>query len=263
MLVATSGKINSGKDLVGEIIQIITSNPHFTDEAVESFIGRKHLHPTFKIMKFADTLKDIVCLLLGCTREQLEDREYKEKELGEEWWYCKIRNLSSNKTYLINTIDNGEITNHIANTNFKCVSDGIVKLTPRKLLQLLGTECGREILHPNIWVNALFSKYKPIRNRWDDKGSRMLPDWVITDMRFPNELQAIEDRKGVTIRVNRPCKECKVMEGHKFGCSVYKEEHTSETALDQSSFHYTIKNTGSILELIAKVREILVKECII
>ena len=41
------------------------------------------LKSTFEIKKFADKLKDIVCLLLGCTREQLEDRGIKSLSLQE------------------------------------------------------------------------------------------------------------------------------------------------------------------------------------
>ena len=84
-IIGISGKINSGKDTVGKIIQILTQSPHFSDETVVSFLDRKLIEPRFVNKKFADTLKDIVCLLIGCTREQLEDREFKEKELGEEW----------------------------------------------------------------------------------------------------------------------------------------------------------------------------------
>ena len=40
---------------------------------------------TFKNVKFADKLKDCVCILLGCTRSQLEDREFKESYLSSEW----------------------------------------------------------------------------------------------------------------------------------------------------------------------------------
>ena len=68
MVIGVSGKIGSGKDTIGKIIQNLT-NDHW------------------EIKKYADKLKVITCLLLGCTREQLEDRGFKEKELGEEWWY--------------------------------------------------------------------------------------------------------------------------------------------------------------------------------
>lgn len=42
----------------------------------------EHLHKDlanseYKIKKFADKLKDIVCILIGCTREQLEDSKFK------------------------------------------------------------------------------------------------------------------------------------------------------------------------------------------
>ena len=87
MLIGISGKIGSGKDTVGKIIQIITQSPHFNDDAVIKFLERDLIKPKFVNKKFADTLKDFVCMLLGCTREQLENREFKEKELGEEWWY--------------------------------------------------------------------------------------------------------------------------------------------------------------------------------
>ena len=85
----------------------------------------------------ADKLKDIVCLLIGCTREQLEDQDFKNKELGEEWW--KIYEGNQEFAYEKNRdrIERG--------------CDIGIKLTPRKLLQLIGTECGRNIIHPNIY----------------------------------------------------------------------------------------------------------------
>jgi len=113
----------------------------------------------------------------------------------------------------------------------------IVKLTPRKLLQLLGTEAGRNIIHPNIWVNALFASYLKDSN------------WVVTDVRFPNEAQAIKDRGGITIRVTRP--------------GTATGNHPSEIALDDAKFKYEIINDGSMEELVKKVKEILIKEKLI
>lgn len=83
MLIGVSGKIGSGKDTVGEIVQIISASPHFTDEAVVRFLGRPQLNPLWEIKKFANKLKDIVCMLLGCSREQLEDRSIKSLSLQE------------------------------------------------------------------------------------------------------------------------------------------------------------------------------------
>lgn len=79
------------------------------------------------------------------------------------------------------------------------------------------------------------------------------PNWIITDMRFPNELKAVKDRGGISIRVS------------KTGIHTPKIEdlHPSETALDNYEFDYHIDNSGTIEDLIEKVRKILINEKII
>ena len=102
-------------------------------------------------------------------------------------------------------------------------------LTPRLLLQLLGTECGRNIIHPNIWVNSLISEYKSINNRGQKPKDDIFtfPNWIITDMRFPNELEAIKNRGGISIRVFRNIDDIDKDRNPR----VYTEpEHPSETA---------------------------------
>ena len=275
-LIGISGKIGSGKDLIGQIIQYLDFNSRYRSCTFEEYkniycIDYNPKSNGWQIRKFADKLKDIVCLLIGCRRDQLEDREFKEKELGEEWQYYKVKyddfefygeevfiNLKDAEEFYENLKTDGYYTNL-----YKPI---LIKLTPRKLLQLLGTEAGRQIIHPNIWCNALFSEYKPIDNRtWQDPddGNINYPNWLITDTRFENEAQAIKDRNGIIIRVNRSCKECGLLQGHKMSCSHNKVEHESETALDNYSFDYVIDNNSSIEDLIVKVKEILVKENII
>lgn len=250
MIVSISGKLNSGKDTVGKISQILTNFPEMSDSKVVKNLDKEFSNNIFEIKRFADKLKDIVCLLLNCTREQLEDREFKEKELGEEW-----------------AIVQGDDYKVLSKEGFP--KDMWTYLTPRKLLQLLGTECGREIIHPNIWVNALMSGYVP--REGNKLGSLFYPNWIITDMRFPNELKAVEDRGGITIRVNRD-----IVREEQFekpgGKKVFVDrktitdivgEHPSETALDNAKFNYTIDNNGTLLDLVQVVRKILKERSII
>lgn len=268
-IIAISGKIGSGKDTVGKIIQILTNNPKVSVESVVKDLDKEFYNNKYEIKKFADKLKDITCILLGCTREQLEDREFKEKELGEEWWYYKGRS-GSLLSYTKNSKLNGE---------------DLVKLTPRLLLQLLGTECGREILHPNVWVNALMSKYvltgiktivssemiERLSNRQDDKYlinpfEAIYPNWIITDMRFPNELEAVKSRGGITIRVNRVTfrhqetefGKLSVVNQPEVDILLGSQEHPSETALDNAKLDYVIDNNGTLTELVEKVKKILI-----
>lgn len=261
MIIGISGKINSGKDTVGEIVQILTNSPHFTDEAVLSFIGREKLNPKWKVKRFADKLKDIVCMLLGCTREQLEDREFKEKELGPEWDFYQPEKFGV-KGFVLD-----------ANVSYdEKLYRGLVKqkMTPRLLMQLIGTECGRQIIHPNIWVNALMSEYKNLNSSFSLEDGDALPvtlreqypNWIITDTRFPNELEAVKSKGGITIRVNRDDREFKeYFDGKEWvKKSLLTDQHESETALDNAEFDYVIQNDGTLLELVSKIREIMLKE---
>ena len=92
----------------------------------------------------------------------------------------------------------------------------------RRLLQRLGTEGGRNALGENVWVDAAFDRAK------SDK-------LVITDMRFPNELRAVTERNGVTVRVNR-------------AGNGPANDHPSETSLDNYKFDYYLDNDGTLGE---------------
>lgn len=331
MIIGISGKIGSGKDTVGSLIQFlieyskIVKNGYTTEQTIyQEYLDfiREHdiVYHSWEIKKFADKLKDIVCLLIGCTREQLEDQEFKNTELGEEWWTFDETAI---KNWLLNSYSRDEIDNDpdVFLSNYKYSPYGIKKLTPRLLLQLLGTNCGRNIIHPDIWVNSLFSNYthkseyeaditkkgNPYRRQMSEESK-----WIITDMRFPNELKAVKDRGGITIKVNRSrvvyntelekSIQAREVLKNKYGIetSEYPEEvsikddsnlylngvlkseyleeyaeliksyknssikeHESETALDNAEFDYIIDNSGSIEDLILKVKEVLVKEKII
>ena len=245
-IIAVSGKISSGKDEVGNIIHYFRSI--HTDSEYNTFFDYSLVKNGWDNQKFAGKLKDMVCMLLGCTREQLEDREFKEKELGEEWWYY-LR--SKNRTSTMYLYVNGKPAFDVV----------LIKLTPRSLLQILGTDCGRDIIHPNIWVNSLMSGYKPSTSyqmgildtsvpSYELIGEKMhegYPNWIITDCRFPNEAKAILDKKGVIIRVNRG-------DGN-------TGDHPSETALDDyDMFNHVINNNGTIADLVEEVKKVLIIE---
>ena len=74
-------------------------------------------------------------------------------------------------------------------------------------------------------------------------------NWIITDVRFPNEAQAIKDRGGIVIRVNR-------LDVDKFTTNFPQTLHPSETALDDYKFDHVIDNNGSLEELIGKIKQL-------
>ena len=223
-LIGISGKMGSGKDTLSFIINYVADN--FAPDSIANW-DQPVTEFTYKNKKYSEKLKYMVCFLIGCTRSDLEDREFKETELGEEWWYYCNSLFFDGETKMVSY---SEADDNIKNNT----SWYIVKLTPRKLMQLLGTEAGRQIIHPNIWVNALFADYEP-----DSK-------WIITDVRFPNEAKAIKEKGGIMIRINRPN-----FIGKDF-------DHLSETALDDyDGFDYVIENdSDSVRDLVDIVKEL-------
>jgi hypothetical protein len=114
-------------------------------------------------------------------------------------------------------------------------------MTYREFLQKLGTDAMREGLHDDVWVNALMADYKSL------KMDQYYPsNWVITDVRFPNEARAIKKKEGMIIRVDRP------------GVKPINN-HPSEIGLDHWNFDYKIGNASDLLALKASV-EIILKE---
>ena len=63
-LIAISGKKTVGKNAIAKIINQLTNNK-------------------YEEKCFADKLKDIICLLIGCSRDQLEDESIKSLSLQE------------------------------------------------------------------------------------------------------------------------------------------------------------------------------------
>lgn len=85
----------------------------------------------------------------------------------------------------------------------------------REFLQDLGVGA-RNVLGPNVWVDAAFLRYDPA-----------VPT-VVTDVRFPNEVEAIKGRGGVVVKV--------VREGHK-----PPNNHVSELYVDEAPVDFVIE----------------------
>lgn len=97
-------------------------------------------------------------------------------------------------------------------------------ITGREFLQRLGTEAMRNNFHKDVWVKALFSRYKQASK------------WVITDCRFRNEAEWVKQFGGKVVRVIRP------------GVNPVNA-HPSETELDNWDFDAHIINDGTIEDL--------------
>jgi two-component SAPR family response regulator len=87
-------------------------------------------YSNWKQRSFAYKLKQIICILTGCTMEQLENNEFKNSI---------VMDLSTMK--------------------YDLQKDEVYDMTYRQLLQFVGTDLFRNQLYDKIWIDALFVDY--------------------------------------------------------------------------------------------------------
>ena len=111
----------------------------------------------------------------------------------------------------------------------KDIEDSFWEDTPRNILQKVGTECLRMGYRGDVWIKALE------REIHANPGV----NFVVSDCRFPNELEAIKAWGGKLVRIERPG-----------GPQIETGQHASEVASDAwTAWDYAIVN-GSTLPVL-------------
>jgi hypothetical protein len=162
----------------------------------------------FVKLSFASLLKDIISILFSWDREKLEGLTPENRQWRE-------------------TIDEWWATKL-----------NIPNLTPRYVMQFFGTELFRTHWHKDFWIIALERKITE-----EYKGQNI----VITDCRFPNEIELIKKYNGMLIRIDRDLPRE----------NTNSNRHESETAWINSEFDHVILNNGTKEDLYRKFISLL------
>lgn len=174
---------------------------------------------------FADAVKDACAPIFGWDRKALEGdtpESRKWRETPDSWWSEKIGKPFS----------------------------------PRLALQLMGTEAGRNVFHPDLWVLSLLRRIDPAKN------------YVIADTRFPNEIDLIRSHGGNVIRVKRgddpewysTAEAYNVTtnwDGSMQRMKTYPDVHYSEWAWIGKTFDDEISNSTTLESLEKKVARLM------
>ena len=106
-------------------------------------------------------------------------------------------------------------------------------VSPRRMMQTLGTEWGRQLINPDLWL--IMAHQRLLQNG---------PGMVISDVRFDNEAAWIRKHGGRIIHVIRP--DTKAVEAH-----------ASEDGIEMQDTDARLFNSGTLEELQLSVRELL------
>ena len=172
---------------------------------------------------FANSVKDACAVIFGWNRgllegDSLESRAWREQK--DEWWSEKLGR----------------------------------EFSPRLALQLMGTEAGRDVFHPDLWVHTVLRRCKPSQY------------YVIADVRFPNEIKAIRDSGGRVIRVRRGpdpewydlARDCNLgVCKQEVMRNAYPEVHYSEWAWIGGDYDIVMDNNCALDELEIRVDKLV------
>ena len=193
-------------------------------DTIADYLVKEH---GFVKLSFASALKDIVAIIFGWSRERLEglkveDRQWRE-EIDPKW--AKLLNIPC--------------------------------LTPRYVLQYLGTEVFRNHFHKDIWTKIVENQLSFYENV------------VVSDCRFANEIEMIKQNGGKIIQVHRddhvlkhpselpPKVDIGAKHLSELPLEVSGAKHPSELEWIQCHYDRVIKNNGTIEDLHIKVNLIL------
>jgi len=181
-------------------------------DTVANFLCTRY---NFVKLSFASVLKDIVAIVFDWPRPMLEgdtreSREWREQE--DSWWASKL-----------------------------CTPG----LTPRRVLQMIGTDVMRTHFHKDIWIFALEKRLRTVS-----------ANVVVTDARFPNEVAMLRDCGGIIVKIQRgPVPdwfEDYLHDTSRMPEDVHPSEYAWAPACEQGA-HIVLMNNGTIEDLHHKV----------
>ena len=178
-------------------------------------------------MSFADALKDVVSNVFGWNRQLLEGDTKESRD-----WRNQVDEWWSNRLG--------------------------IEVTPRLALQLVGTNLFRNVLHRDIWVACLERRLYTMLAQ----GKKV----VVSDCRFQNELDAIKQAGGITIKIHRGMMDLEVhtlamhaAQGEKEAIELLENKgiHASEWNVMTCQVDYLLHNDDTISILCDKAKAIL------
>lgn len=212
--------------------------PDDRNPQVQQYLA-ENIWPVIKLYSFADWLKIIANKVLGLTEAQCYGSNDDKNSLTHLRWEDMpgvFTELDSNLLRSFETsgvsnpldeldgdhdeVDNLAEENNFSRYNHQTILDGLLSfheagpMTARQVLQYMGTELFRK-MYGQVWVDSCIRQIKQ-----ENVGLA-----IITDCRFPNEVQGVQDAGGKVIRFTR-------------GPFAGEDEHESETALNPENFDW-------------------------
>lgn len=220
-------------------------------DTVADFIAERARAAGMKadVFKFAAPVYELSAVILGTTVEKLGERETKEIP---QWFYVSQEALErahvtfcnygldrwEDFSYAWSRFEERHLTKYMSDISGENKAEDIlyaVYISPREMLQIIGTEFGRELLHQDVWLKTLMHSIE----------ESQVDLAIVSDMRFPNEgamiIESNDPANGLvtsSIHVIRPTNEL-----------LTKHQHISNQVMDVKYLKHRMLNDSTLEDL--------------
>lgn len=226
--IVLQGKRAAGKDTAALYIKYLLSTPIiFHCWWVAKLFRFKPLFSKWKIVKYADSLKKVLSIILNVEVSKFEDRDFKEHYYFDFNAYKLYYEGNSN----IIPISDKDFNRELKKGNYNVALE--YTLTIRQILQYWGTEICRHYLGDKLWINTTLKE----------------GNLIISDQRFKVENESVQksDANSFIIHIIRP--------------NSLPSLHSSEKELDElyekENYDVLIENDSTLEDLFYKCRTII------
>lgn len=223
-IIAISGLKNSGKGVASEMVQYLLNAP----KPFRTYWWyRKIRFPgKWKIISFAKPLKEVLSNILGVKTSKFEDRSFKENK------FVYLYDFRILDKYLL---DDSDILSD--NKFTKAIKSGEplpqnTYLSIRQLMQYVGTNVLQTYLGRRVWINSTLKHKEP---------------FIISDLRFIEEFNAVKEKGGTVIYIKRDSAKPGTHQSEKEVLDLY----------NQGKFDSVIDNNGTLKDLFNNLKEII------
>lgn len=225
-LIAVSGCKNAGKDSITSMLQYCLSVPKIFRQYWIYKNFRKWISPKYKRLAFADPLKRMLAILLNIPVSKFNNRHFKED--------CVINIPTLDYSLSAFNEEPDVLSDSKFNKLVKNLDPSLTQsnLTVRQLMQYFGTNVMHTFFGRNVWINSTLKHANS--------------PTIISDLRFKAEYNAVKERGGFVIYVDRP--------GCEFG--QHASEREMEELLNSNKYDLIIHNDGSAKDLFNQIKEL-------
>ena len=231
-IISVQGNKWSGKDTVAKMLQYLLSTPKILHK-YDLYCRLKWFKKDYKIVRYADKMKEMLAILLNTNVQNFEDREFKEQ------YYVDFNTLqlihvdeSNINAFKDKILSDTRFTKEIKRVNSNLTKNYFLSI--RQILQYFGTDIMRKYFGDKLWI------YSTLQS-----GNKN--NIVIADQRFAIENEVVKKYNAFIIHVTRK------------GCSIglHSSERELDTLYKKHKFDISLVNNGTLKELFNKCKNIV------